>query len=85
MFGSTYYGELNADGKEHGRGIRIWDDGSTTIGYYENGKWSTDNYIFIFSDGDFRVGEIYQKDGKKWKRGTTYFTNGTEKKYDVKW
>ncbi len=32
-----YYGELNADGKEHGRGIIIMDHGTICIGHFENG------------------------------------------------
>ncbi len=28
-----YYGELNVDGKEHGRGIDIYNDGFIRIGY----------------------------------------------------
>ncbi len=29
-----YYGEVNVDGKEHGRGIRIWNTGGIAIGYW---------------------------------------------------
>ncbi len=29
-----YYGELNADGKEHGRGISIHDHGTIVIRYF---------------------------------------------------
>jgi hypothetical protein len=79
---SKYYGGLNADGKEHGRGIRICNDGHIEIGYYENGEWSTGNFITTISDGRFWVGEYYIKDGKKWLRGTQYNPNGTEVKYD---
>ncbi len=43
---------------------------------------STGNYIIIYSDGEFRVGEYYLKEGRKWSRGTKYLTNGKEKKYD---
>ncbi len=38
---------------------------------------STGNYIYILEDGEFRVGECYMKDGKKWSRGTEYYTDGT--------
>ncbi len=46
-----YYGELNADGKEHGRGIKIYRTGSFIIRYLKNGGWSTGNYIHVWSDG----------------------------------
>jgi hypothetical protein len=42
----------------------------------------TGNYIYIDSNGEFQVGEIYLKDGDKWERGTEYNTDGTEEKYD---
>ena len=29
-----YYGELDADGEEDGRGIRIWNNGDILIGYW---------------------------------------------------
>ena len=58
-----YYGELNVDGKEHGRGIRIWNYGTIIIGYYENGRCAG-NYIYIYSNGEFDVGEVYMKDGE---------------------
>jgi hypothetical protein len=61
---SKYYGELNAVGEKHGRGIRIRNDGNICIGCYENGNESTGNYIYIASDGVFLVGEVYFKDGK---------------------
>ncbi len=77
-----YCGELNSDGKTHGRGIFIYKDGSIWIGYYENGVLSTGNYITIFSEGYFWVGEYYMKEGKKWDRWTQYNTNGYEEKYD---
>jgi hypothetical protein len=74
-----YYGEVNADGKEHGRGIHILNSGNIYIGYWENGGLSTGNYILIFSNGDFVVGEIYIKDGGRRNRWTQYNTDGSEK------
>jgi hypothetical protein len=79
---SKSYGEVNADGKEHGRGIGLFDDNTIQIGYYENGGFTTGNYIWIDSDGDFQVGERYMKDGKRLRRGTGYYTNGDEEQYD---
>ncbi len=80
--GWKYYGELNADGKEHGRGIIIFNNGYLDIGYYEDGYRSTGNYIIIYSDGVFGVAESYMRDGKRWYRCTQYKTDGTERPYD---
>ncbi len=78
-----YYGELNADGKEHGRGIFIYDWGEIEIGYYENSEWSTGtNYIYIYDDGVFLVGERYMREGRRRDRRTVYKTDGKEEKYD---
>jgi hypothetical protein len=74
----NYYGELNAKGLAHGRGIHILKNGNIAIGYCEDGDWSTGNYITIDSDGEFRVGELYFKDGRRWRRGTQYNKDGTE-------
>ncbi len=63
-FGRKYFGELNADGKPHGRGIIIDNYDGIIIGYCENGVWSTGNYIAIHSNGRFSVGEKYMKEGK---------------------
>ncbi len=46
---------------------------------------STGNYIYIDYDGGFKVGDYYRKDGNRWRRGTWYYTNGTEEEYDEKW
>jgi hypothetical protein len=35
-WGTKYYGELNAFGDEHGRGIKINEYGDITIGYFES-------------------------------------------------
>ncbi len=80
-----YYGELNADGKWQGRGIRIENTGRIWIGYWWNGRWSTGNYIRIYSDDKIAVGEVYKKDGygQMRYRGTEYYKNGTEWQYDL--
>ncbi len=80
-----YFGELNADGNPHGRGIHIFDDGKIGIGYFEDDWWSTGNYIRIESGGVFRVGEFYMKDGVRWERGTEYYYDGSKEQYDKKW
>ncbi len=76
------FGEVNEDNDLHGRGIQIYWNGRIDIGYFKDGELSTGNYISIWSDGLFQVGEIYEKDGEKWRRGTQYDTDGTEIKYD---
>ncbi len=75
------FGEVNENNILHGRGIRIWNDGTIFIGYGEDGRLCTGNEITIYPDGWFDVGETYIKDGKKWKRFTRYMTDGTEEKY----
>ncbi len=74
------FGEFNEENKPHGRGIIIHYHGGLVIGYFENGDWNTGNYINIWSNGDFSVGECYLKDGWRQFRGTKYHTNGTEEK-----
>ncbi len=43
---------------------------------------STGNNIRILSDGSFDVGEIYWKDGKRCRRVTEYYADGSELKFD---
>jgi hypothetical protein len=76
-----YYGELDARGEVHGRGICI-DNNCIIIGYWENDYWRTGNFIHIYSDGRFKVEEIYMKKNKRLRRGTCYHKNGKEEKYD---
>ncbi len=66
----------------HGRGISIYNFAGITIGYWENGKFSTGYNIQIAFMGSFRVGEYYLKNGESWRRGTQYDPDGTESKYD---
>ncbi len=42
----------------------------------------TGNYITIYSDGEFIVGEWYRKDGRRGDRYTKYWTDGSEEKFD---
>ncbi len=79
------FGELNEDNELHGRGIYISNYGSIVIGYWENDDSSTGNYINIYSNGEFKVGERYFKDGRICDRGTRYFRDGSEYKYDREW
>jgi hypothetical protein len=78
----TYFGELNENNEAHGRGIRIYNCDHILIGYWKDGECATGHYISISPDGGFSVGEKYKKDGEIRYRGTTYFEDGTEKKYD---
>ena len=80
--GNKYYGEINADGNRHGRGIFIYPDGDIYIEYFDTGATSPGKSIAIWSDGDFRVGEIYLKDRQKCKRGTWYKIDGTTEEFD---
>ncbi len=79
----TQFGEVNENNELHGRGIRIDNDGDAIqIGYFKNRQLSTGKYIRIYSDGEFRVGEYYMKEGKKRDRYTKYCTDGKEEQYD---
>ncbi len=55
--------------------------GQIQIGYFKNGGFSPGNFIQILSEGDFRVGEYYLKNGGICDRRTWYNTDGTCKKF----
>ena len=78
----TDFGEFE-ENRLNGRVIEIYNSGRIAIGYFENGWPSTGNYIEVYSSGGFRVGEYYMKDGRRWNRGTWYFTSGKEEEYDL--
>ncbi len=60
-----YFGELNSNNQEHGKGVMIFNDRKKIIfAESKNGKHVTSNYITIFEDGDIHVGEIYFKGGR---------------------
>jgi len=61
--GNKVFGELNSDNYLHGKGIRIFFFGDIEIGYWDNSECAPGNYLTICSDGEFRVGEVYLKDG----------------------
>ncbi len=81
---ATYFGGLNDDNQQHGRGFYLSNGGfiHIHIGYYENGRSSTGHYITITSAGPFRVGERYMKEGIRRERGTQYNTDGTEEQFN---
>ena len=68
---------MNQHNNLDGRGICIFDSGLITIGYFDNCYDAPGNYIFIYSDGRFDVGEMCLKDGQMRNRGTRYKKNGT--------
>ena len=62
-FEGENFGEINRFNKLHGRGIEIKAWSYFHFGYFDNDKWAPGNFINIFRDGGFRVGEFYLKDG----------------------
>ena len=69
---------MNADKKLTGRGIQFDNDGIILIGYYDDGYDVPGNEIYIWSDGEFTVGEKYNKaDGHLADRYTWYNPDGT--------
>jgi len=81
-YGSKFIGELNSKNKLQGKGIAIYPSGFIEIGYFEKGYLAPGNYLWIYSDGKFHVGERYLKDGKRWDKYTQYLTNGKQIKFD---
>ena len=77
----THFGELNEENKLHGRGFKVNQFGTIHIGCFENSLLSTGNYIIIYKDGDFEVGERYIKDGERMRRCTRYMLDGEEEQY----
>ena len=47
----------------NGKGIIIRKDGGVHVGYVKMAQFSPGNFITIYTDGKFRVGEFYMKDG----------------------
>ena len=74
--GDCYIGERNGNNKIQGKGICIYSDGTIRIGYFDNGGFALGNYLNIFSDGSFTVGEKYMLNGKKKTQCTQYDTDG---------
>jgi len=66
-FGSWLFGKMK-NKKLHDRGIRIYSDGNIYIRYWNNGVVAPGNYLIIWPDGKFRVGECYLKNGKRCER-----------------
>ena len=81
--GSKYIGEWCAQtDKPNGRGIAIFGNGEIWIGYYKDGDVAAGNYIFIYSNGWFNLGEYYfDANGRLKDRFTCYYADGTSRKY----
>ena len=62
---SIHFGELNSRFNLHGRGLKIFTYGNIWIGYFDDGVLAPGNYLYIFGDGNVKVGQVYLKDGKK--------------------
>ena len=80
--GIKYYGELNAAGNKHGRGIKIESGGNIFIRYFDDGVSAPGNEITIWSDGDVDVGEVFLKDVVRRARGTRYCANGKTPEFE---
>ena len=80
-FDFLLFGEHNSDDKLNGRGIFTDENGNIRIGYWNNGVIAPGNFIKIFSNGVFIVGELYMKDGEKCYRFTQYNKDGTTSEF----
>ncbi len=84
-----YFGELNSNNQEHGKGVIIYNcskcGNSIIFALIENDNYAEGNYIIIFESGQIQVGEIYFKNGKKKKIGTSYEKDGTSDYFDQLW
>ena len=54
--GILYYGEWDSKGNKHGRGIKLWPNGTKYIGYLINNKANIRGKL-IYNDGDIYEGE----------------------------
>lgn len=72
--GEEYTGEWNEQGEKHGKGMKIWADGSCYEGYWVNGKANGRGRL-IHADLDVYEGEW--KDDKAEGNGTYKHTDGS--------
>jgi hypothetical protein len=66
-------GEVRDGNILHGRGYHQVSEDTCTFGYFRNVELSTGGFIDIRtaleeSERGFSVGEVYQKDGRRWVR-----------------
>ncbi len=71
-------GEVRDGNILHGRGYHQAYEDLCTFGYFRNRKLSTGGFIEIIdaweeSESGFSVGEVYEKDGRRWIRKTRYW------------
>lgn len=59
QLGNIYIGEHNSNDEPFGKGLKIFPHG-VTIGFWNNEGLAVGNYIRIYPDGDFDVGECYE-------------------------
>ena len=79
------FGEHSNENKLKGKGIKVWSDGSISIGCWNNEEDASGDYIEIHSWGGFDVAESYlDQQGERKFRGTQFNTDGTTEKYDDK-
>lgn len=76
--GTIYIRELGAENNPKSRGMRIYSNGNIDVGYWNHRHNAPGNYIYIYKEGIFHVGECYRdKNGDLGYRGIQYKTDGT--------
>ena len=61
FYSSECIGEKNEENNPHGRSIRFYSNGSTYLGYFNNGISAPGKSLLIYSNGRILVGERYEK------------------------
>ena len=56
-WGNYSFGLLNKSNNLHGRGVQIDRNGTIIVGYFVDGSLSVGNYIYVYTQGTFIVGE----------------------------
>ena len=81
--GAKSIGEHNSRGILHGRGIKIYSDGSIDIRYWYDGNPVLGSFISIYSWGKCKVGEEYLDSAGRWRLKFYQFgIDGSSQKYD---
>ncbi len=71
--GSSYEGELSADGRPDGRGIRRWENGRSLEGFWKNGSLSGTG-LLRYNDNAFYEGQL--NDTVRQGYGAMHYENG---------
>ena len=74
--GEKYEGDVNAEGKRHGKGTLSWPNGNRYIGYWREGKMCGAGIFTYGVEGDRYDGEF--NDDKKHGKGCYTFANGNK-------